>query len=107
MSAHATNDAECARCGCTEDFPCVSPAGDATCCWVLPPSNNLAGLCSACATEEELAMFEHVAEVEANKQTELQLIRESDPRQPEEPRFRNIYLLGYLLSAICSLLFPA
>jgi hypothetical protein len=47
----------CGRCGCTDETPCVSPDGVA-CHWVVAPSFNTAGLCSACATAEDFALAE-------------------------------------------------
>lgn len=65
----------CARCGCTEDHPCATDAGP--CAWVLPPS-DVDGLCSACATIEELELFRTAANATRAW------------RRPE-PRFRKVY----------------
>lgn len=76
MSATADIDPEvCERCGCTEFTPCSTRTGP--CSWVFK------GLCSACATEEELAIFEHFRQAAAY--AGLRWTR------PSEPRFRKVY----------------
>ena len=40
----------CERCGCTDNRACVDASGE-PCCWIKPR------LCSACATDAELAIF--------------------------------------------------
>lgn len=54
----------CSKCGCTQFNPCATGEGG-TCHWVLPPSNNMPGVCSECATTEDYAMAQMIREAQA------------------------------------------
>ena len=75
----------CVRCGCTESQPCVDQFGGA-CAWVIE------GLCSACVTEEELALMGADNPSLPMSEDENDPIA-VDPRAwaRPEPKFRKVY----------------
>lgn len=51
-----TMSTACERCGCTEDNACVDEEGSSPACgWVRVPTSRRGGLCTSCATPQELA----------------------------------------------------
>jgi hypothetical protein len=71
MSAQHDPGDICEVCGCTEFDACRTPTGP--CFWVSK------GLCSACASDEDLALFAQQQPMPGKWQ------------RPAEPRFRKVY----------------
>jgi len=69
----------CHKCGCTETEPCITEAG--ACHWVIAPSANMAGVCSQCATAEDVACALLIAKA-----------RRGSWDRPVAPRYHRRYL---------------
>jgi hypothetical protein len=51
----------CQRCGCTEERACIEQQTGLPCSWAVPPGPQGGGLCTACLSAQERAVWERTS----------------------------------------------